>query len=153
MTFGHWAKTIRPHVENFFGRVVKFAFYVSTESFWIWKTFSEKKHKSHQHRTLSKNVFGLLWHHLGKTVKTAVYVSIGTIQGKKVFQKKNRFFIFLGHWAQSIRPSVFFCFRQGCQNCLLRIHGKSLKRKSSIKRFIFFHTSLGPWAKRLSSFW
>ena len=84
---------------------VKTTFYGSTRTFWDKLFLSDHRHC----RTLSKKLLRFYRKYVGPVVKTAFYVSRGTILGKYIsFFESILFFFYLfrWHWVKNLRPFV-----------------------------------------------
>ena len=73
----------------------------------------------HLFRTLSKKFLACWQKFFGGFIKTAIYVSIGTLWREKLLFWKIRFFITLGHWANNFRFLV-----AKISNRLWKLHSK-----------------------------
>ena len=84
----------------------------------------------------------LRWKFVSMVVKTAFYVSRGTILGPK-FKKLTSFYIIFGLLAESFRGSR--------EKCILRVQTNNL-RKFVFDKTIIFSMILGLWAKNFRTF-
>ena len=94
--------------QKIFGRVVKSAFNVSSGT--LWEKIRSKKNTIIIFEHWTENISAFWPNFLDGVVKTAFYVSMGTV---RTFLKKVSFASF---WDIELKN-----FRQGCQYCILRI--------------------------------
>ena len=86
----------------------------------------------HLFRTLSKKFLACWQKFFGGFIKTAIYVSIGTLWREKLLFWKIRFFITLGHWANNFRFLV-----AKISNRLWKLHSKGPENHFQENLFFF----------------
>ena len=134
---GDWAKKIRASGTIFFGRVVKTPLYVSKEMLW-GKT------------NLKGIIFNIIFGHSAKTFRLFVKkfsAGFSILHSthpwhleKSFLLNKVNFLIFFGNWAKNfLAPGTIF-FRQGCQNCIIRVCRNKFEDKKIVwKKYNLYH--------------
>ena len=105
---------------------------------------TEMKFSNH-FRTLSQIVSAFHRSVFGDVVETVFNMSIGAL-GRKT--NILTFYISLGSWARNFGPFSDKLL-EGCQNCILIVHGNKLRKNNFFKNLCFFNIC-GPWPK---TFW
>ena len=115
------------------GGVIKTAFYESRGKFWaesyFWGILS-------QFRTLPGKISTSSRIFLNGFVKTEFHAYIGKFEGKSIPFAWKCTFISSGHWAKYF-GSLWNLFHRGCQKCIRRFLGTSLKETFSAKNLSF----------------
>ena len=105
----------------------------------------------HNFRTLSEKYLTSCRKIFDGDVKFAFYVSTENFDFKRLSLEKIKI-LSKSKLEQKCLLRFVALFREGCQNCNLRVRRKNLRHKQFFRKIFFFSATLGCWAKNLRLF-